>query len=415
MILTAALMAAVSVWLSPFGQTAHAQSDETSSIVVFKLEGEAGDEQLREGLTRAMRQEVQQQDNYELVNDDPVVLSDVVVVLGCDSPTTTCLEKAADHFGADYLIFGKFEAGRERNRVSVRLFDPSRGRYERSFGRVLAEAEPAYGSFRREVRQLLNPEQGASAERGESSTEGDRERESDETSIQITSNVEGAQVEVGGEVVGRTPVERVEVDSGEYRVRVTRDGYAPWSTVVELDEGAGVQIRAPLQTEDDEEAARAKVTSDQGEGEATGSAAERRGDESVETPETDPPPSEQTSAVAEWGPWVTLGLGGVALIGSGIEAARLQSTQKELAAWRANNPPSLRESCGSAQTRECELIDRGERAELGHRVLLGVGVASATVGGLWLLFRSGADESGRASRNWNVTFSGRGIGATWRW
>lgn len=413
--MVAALVAAASLWLSPFGQTAHAQTDETSSIVVFKLEGDAGGGELREGLTRAMREEVQQQGSYELVNDDPVVLSDVVVVLGCDSPTTTCLEKAADHFGADYLIFGKFESVGERKRVSVRLFDPERGRYARSFGRVLAEAEPPYGSFRREVRQLLNPDRSASATRDESSTEDDRQTEADETSLQVTANVEGAKVEVDGDVVGRTPVERVEVGPGEHRVRVTREGYAPWSTIVELDEGARVQIRAPLQEDGGGDGVRAETASDETDEEATAGVAEGRGDETVQTPRSERPPSERTSAVAEWGPWVTIGLGGVALIGSGIEAARLQRTQKELASWRENNPPSLRESCGAAQTRECELIDRGERAELGHRVLLGVGVASATVGGLWLLFRNGAEESGRASRTWNVTFSGRGIGATWRW
>jgi hypothetical protein len=402
--------------LSPFGHQAHAQSDEPSSIVVFKLEGEAGDGELRGELTRAMREEVQQQEDYELVNDDPVVLSDVVVVLGCDSPTTTCLEKAADHFGADYLIFGDLEAVRDRNRVSVRLFDPARGRYARSFGRVLAEAEPPYESFRREVQQLLDPSQAGAAARKEESSADEQSRESaDETSIQVTANVEGARVEVDGEVVGRTPVERLTVEPGEYRVRVTREGYTSWSTIVELDEGAAVQIRAPLQKDGSGQSARAEATSEESEEEAVSQTEERQGSESVETPETDPPPSARTSAVADWGPWVAVGLGGVALIGSGIEAARLQSTQKELAAWRERNPPSLRESCGAAQTRECELIDRGERAELSHRVLLGVGVASATVGGLWLLFRNGADESGRASRNWGVTFSGRGIGATWQW
>ncbi len=422
----AVLVAVVVVWSLPGEREGYAQSEAPSPVVVFKLQG-ASDEGQRGGeLTATIREVVEGEAAFELVNDDPVVLSDVVVILGCESPNAPCLAKAAEHFEADYLIFSTVESTGGEARVTVRLFDRAESAYVRRVERKLAETTPPDEEFRREIRRLLDPgsvEEGEAA-RGEPSATNE-DGEADQAVLEVEASVEGARVEIDGEPAGRAPVERSGISPGSYRVRVRKSGYAPWTTVVQLEAGARVQIRAPLQKqgasaadardEDRERAEASEADAPKGEPSASG------GEPSVDsTPSgagepSQPPPSERSSAVAEWGPWVTLGLGGVALIGSGLEAMRMRQAQSDLIDWRERHPPSVRTSCPSTGSRECELLERGEQAQLTHRVLLGVGGASAVAGGLWLLFREGQSESRGTRRAWSLQVSGRGIGATWRW
>jgi len=384
-------------------QTATPQ--DPASIVVFKLEGDAADEQFREALTGAMRQQVESSDRYQLVNDEPVVLSDVVVVLGCDSPSTTCLGKAADHFGADYLIFGKFEDAGGRTRVSVRLFDPGRGRYVRSFGRVMEiKTSPPYESFRDEVDGLLKT---------------DRKRERDEvTSLKVTANVQDAKVRLNGQLVGETPMERRGVSPGEYRVEVTRSGYQTWTTVIQLDEETNVDLKASLE-ETPESSTSATAT-------APDAAAGRRDPGSTTNPGgasgSAPPPSARKAEAARWGPWVAIGMGAASFIGSGIEALRMRDLQRDLADGRRRAAdgetdefsPNT-EDCPGPDSKECQIITRGENTELAHRILLGAGSAMTAGGLLWLLFRNPGGGSASAERQLDVTVTGRDIQAQWRW
>ncbi|MFB6352015.1 MAG: PEGA domain-containing protein [Bradymonadaceae bacterium] len=408
----------------PSVQAQEATASEPASIVVFKLEGNAARDQLRDELTSAMREQVQQSNRYQLVNDNPVLLSDVVVVLGCASASTTCLGKAAEHFGADYLIFGKFEAVGERTRASVRLFDPARSRYVRSFGRVLEKLSPPYQSFRDEVDGLLRTDQQRKRQR-------ERQQEKKKvTSLKVTANIEEAKVRLDGEVVGETPLERRGISPGEYRVEVTREGYQSWRTVIQLDEGTNVNLQATL----------AEKTEPSGLSEASASAApdeesteeSASGEESTAEPASDvepsdessadPPPSAQRSKAASWGPWVAIGLGGAAFIGSAIEFGRMRALQKDLAAGRqraANGETDEfsadTKDCPGPGTKECEIISQGENAELAHKILIGAG-GVMTAGGLtWLLFRMTGDDGDRAARSVDITFTGNGFRASWTW
>lgn len=369
------------VCLTPLRAGAQAESGP-DSIVVFKLEGDQATDAMRTELTAAVREQVRQHEGYTLVNDDPVVLSDVVVVLGCKAQTTNCLEKAADHFDADYLIFGKLEDAEERTRVSVRLFDPKKGKYVRSFGRVIAKMEEPYERFRGEVDDILT-------------ADGSRS----EATLNVHSDVKGATVKLNGETIGSTPVENHELDPGTYRVEVTADDDRSWSTEVDVEKGGEVRIRAPLREPEPQPRASRR------EGESSSS----------ETPAVDRSGSgsddRQGRSNTTWGPWLAIGFGGVALVGSGIEAAVMQKATRDLRNWRSTHrsPPD-----GCAEE-ECEIIERGENAELGHRILLGVGGASVAGGLLWLWLQSLGDNETEAARRMDVSVSPRGVSVGWEW
>ena len=366
-----------------------ATPSDPASIVVFKLEGDAASDQLRNSLTGAMRDQVQNNPRYQLVNDEPATLSDVIVVLGCDSASTTCLGKAADHFGADYLIFGKFEDASGSNRVSVRLFDPGRGRYVRSFGRVLKQLNPPYQSFREEVDALLK-------------TDSQREKV---TSLRVTSNVQGAKVRLNGQLAGKTPMERRGISPGQYRVEVLRGGYRTWKTVIQLDEGGSVNLQATLE-EKPEPSREATSSTSSGTSGGPGPAADME-------PADKPPPSAQTAKTANWGPWVAIGMGAASFAGSAIAWERSKQARKKLDRYREGEDIPPRDECVTSE--EKEICKEGRNATAATNILIGVGSVSAAGGVAWLLFRNTGGEGESAVRRLDVSWTGTGIRANWRW
>lgn len=357
---------------------------DPASIVVFELAGPENTAELRDNLTTAIREQVRGNPRYDLVNDEPVVLSDVVVVLGCESDSTTCLNKAAEHFGADYLIFGKLEDVADRTRVSVRLFDPAAGRYVRSFGRVMARLEHPYTDFREQVGEILTTDSQRSVAR-----------------LRVRSDVKGAQVKLNGDVVGETPLGRRNMQPGTYHVEVSTEDGRSWNTDVEIEAGGDVRIRAPLS---------------EGTGGADG---ERKGETASAAAGTEEQPLGEAGASgvqddeksASWGPWFAIGFGGLALVGSGIEAAVMQSAMNDLEEWRRTN----RSPSGECHPEECEMIERGENAELGHRILLGVGGVSVAGGLLWLWLQSGDDGDRSAARQLDVSVGPDRVTIGWEW
>lgn len=65
--------------------------------------------------------------------------------------------------------------------------------------------------------------------------------------LRLRSDVEGASVEVDGDVVGQTPIERdLELAAGRHRVEATREGYLPFLAEVSLEIGVPVTTRIEL-------------------------------------------------------------------------------------------------------------------------------------------------------------------------
>ena len=362
-----------------------------ASIVVFKLEGTAGNAELRGNLTRVIRDQVSSNARYALVNDDPVALSDVIVVLGCSSISTTCLGKAADHFDADFLVFGKIEQLEGRNRVSVRLFDPGAGRYVRSFGRVMSKMSAPYDQFRGEVDKLLLTEEQRA-----------------ETQLRVTSNIKGASVKVNGEPAGETPLVKRGIEPGRYRVIVEKKGYNSWSTIVDLKKGAKAKVRAPLQ----EEAAEVGKSTSQGDGSGTTSETAQVS----HTPEASGLPSERRSdsgSISTWGPWAVVALGALSFGGSAISWAKVEETHDDLRAWRAAHPDDPK---GEVETKEeADIISRGNQYDTYHKVFIGIGSAAVAGGLIWFVVNNTGDTPRRASRSWKVGVSPNGFTASWQW
>lgn len=399
-----------------------AGSDGPTSVAVFKLEGPADKQRLRDALTEVIRDEVATHSSYKLVNDRPVALDDVVVVLGCSSPTSSCMKKAAEQFGAELLVFGKIEANiNGSDRADVRLFDARRGRYVRSFGQVIAEPGGPYGAFDKKVGTLLRTEKQRKA-----------------AQLVVSANVQGATVTVDGQQVGLTPMTKKGLKPGRHTILVEHPDYEPWSTDVDVAKGAQVKVQAPMDKKVDKkvdekvsEEVAEKVSEEVDENtggqtveqaESAAAEAEDSQSEQLEQPELEVPPEfadSMSGGIDKVGPWVAIGAGALTLGGSGLAWMGVKQAEEDLVAWR-RDPRNWQQTqqVDGCVGEECEILSRGERAETTQRVLLGVGSASMAGGLLWLLLRGNGDkgDGGRAkAQGFDVMVGPASVGARWSW
>jgi TonB family protein len=65
--------------------------------------------------------------------------------------------------------------------------------------------------------------------------------------VSFTSTPAGAEVTVGSQVVGKTPLEGVGLAPGRHRVSMALEGHAPWKGSVEVVAGRRISLAAPLE------------------------------------------------------------------------------------------------------------------------------------------------------------------------
>ncbi|WP_168210503.1 PEGA domain-containing protein [Persicimonas caeni] len=378
---------------------AHAQdTGESINVAVLNLEGEGVDQKLLETLTSVLRNEAQQYSDYDIVNQSPINLSEIVVVLGCDTNNPTCLKQAADQLEARVLIYGRVEKVEQAHTVTIEVFDADTSKVEQRLVRTIVNKDDPVIAFRKQIQSMFAPDQ---------ATEGTR--------LQIGSNVEGAEVRVNDTMIGNAPVERKGLPPGNYSVEVSQEGYDTWKVSIELTEGADIRLWAPLNETKQPEAVAQKEA---GEGTQEGDTGVKVDDssglgDSSGMGDSSKPPVTGGGGGPNWGAWSAIGVGGVALAGSGAMALLMKGQEDELADHDAQRFQMSRDAYISDRQ---EIIDTGESYELAHRVLLGVGAVSVVAGTVWLFVDGAeADDPLADERNWDVSVSPRGVSALFSW
>ena len=369
---------------------AYAQEGDQINVAVLNLEGDGIDQELLETLTSVLRNEAQQYSPYDIVNQSAINLSEIVVVLGCNTDNPTCLKQAAEQLEARVLIYGHVEEVEQAHRVTVEIFNAQSGKVEQRLVRTLVNKRDPVIAFRKQVQKLFETE---ASEAG--------------TRLQIGSNIEGAKIRVNNTMIGTVPLERKGLPPGRYDVEVYQDGYESWKTTVDLTKGADIRLWAPLQESQKPEPKPVAEASGQEEttaGESSG------GEKKMEFEDSSPPPT-TAGGGPNWGAWSAIGVGGVALAGSGIMALLMNGTESDLADHDADRHTMDRETY--LQERQ-QIVDTGESYELSHRILLGVGLASVAGGTVWLLIDD-EHSTGLAKKRWDVQLSPRGVAASWSW
>lgn len=364
---------------------------DSINVAVLNLEGPDVDPDLLDTLTSVLRNEAQQFSSYDIVNQSPINLSEVAIVLGCSSESLPCLGGAAEQLDARVLIFGRVKVVDDSHRVTVSIFDAKSGKIVRKLVRVLgtktsegaAESSDPVKAFRKEVQTLFPRNTNPVAE-------------NQATVLQIESNVEDTKIKLNGTMVGVAPIERSALPPGVYKVEASKDGYVTWRTEVELIAGADVRVWAPMKR-------------------SAGASENAVASNESPTKSVKPPPISESSG-PNWGAWSAIGVGGAALAGSGVMVLLMSNAEDDLKELDANRDPLNRDAYLNERQ---SLVDNGESYELAHRVLLGVGAVSVVAGTVWLLLDGGGDTQTVARKadesNWEVGLSTQGVMTQWSW
>jgi len=358
-------------------------AQQARSTVVLQIEGGAEHADKAETLTAIVRNEAQQTLDFAVVNKRPINLSEVMLLLGCSERDNACLRQVASQVEARVLVYGSMSREGAGHRLVIEIYDDDERKVTHRLQRVLASDGDLIVDYRREVEVFFK----------------EIKREASGATLNITSNVRGARVRLNGEDVGHTPLERVGLGPGQYTVEVDSEGFSDWSMVVALTEGATLDLRAPLKRET--VAAKDPDATDTDTGDTT------TGDGTspvLDLPDVEDPrsPSDKVGT-GNVGGWVVVGLGGGALVGSVVTGFMMERVEDELL--------QKFESGTLTGAERDDLIARGERLELSHRIMLGAGVGAVLIGGLWLLLD--VDDSDANAVRIAPTLNG--VQATYTW
>ncbi len=335
-------------------QTLWAQGDPISAAVL-NLEGKSVSEELTSTLSSIVRNEAQQLDKYQVVNKFEINFGDILLVLGCSSESTPCLKQAAEQLNARVLIFGRVAQESGSYQIALRIFDSETGRMLNEMARTIPDTDDPVVAFRKEIESFFGKEKSVPT-----------------TRIRIGSNVNDAEILVEDTNVGTVPLERKGLPPGTYKVEVTHPDYQSWETVLQLKEGADVELWAPLKKK---------------AGAPTPVANTASSEPKVETTPVDISDSvsdEDRVGTVNWGAWSAITVGGLSLIGSGVLALLMVDTESQI--------QDETDSGTITESRYQELVDQGESFELGHRILLGVGAVGIISGIVWLMLDDGSSE-----------------------
>jgi len=132
-----------------------------------------------------------------------------------------------------------------------------------------------------------------------------KDRAAPTSRLQIGSNVSDARILIEDTFVGNVPLERKGLPAGRYKIEVNHPDYESWETIVELKDGADINLWAPLKPRKTAAPLATESTTPTEKGTAQ-STEISKGTE-----------GERVSSV-NWGAWSAIGVGAAALAGSGV-------------------------------------------------------------------------------------------------
>ncbi len=333
-----------------------AYAEQPMSVAILNLEGENVDGDLINTLSSIIRHEAQQLDRYQVVNKFEINFQDVLLVLGCSADSTTCLRQAAEQVNARVLMFGKIARKGTTYSLTLTVFDSETGKTLDKLSRTINTAnEDPVVQIRKEIEAFFAKDRAAPTSR-----------------LQIGSNVSDARILIEDTFVGNVPLERKGLPAGRYKIEVNHPDYESWETIVELKDGADINLWAPLKPRKTAAPLATESTTPTEKGTAQ-STEISKGTE-----------GERVSSV-NWGAWSAIGVGAAALAGSGVFAYLMVDVEDQIA--DESGAGSL------TAARYSELSDRGNSYETTHRVLLGVGAACVVGGVIWLLVEPGGEAT----------------------
>jgi hypothetical protein len=261
-----------------------------STVVVLGIRSVEGDDDVANDATEQLRGAARAVQGWTISNA-AVSMAQMTLAHGCDEVDAACLAEIAKGLQADLLIYGTMRRTSAREdydyALNLNLFENASGQITRSVDDTIPRAQVDFQSLAARADKLI-------ARLSSTSTGG---------AIEIQANIEDAEVQVNGQVVGTTRQGALRLEglqAGKYRIEIRKRGYAPHVSTVTVAEGLDTSIAAVLSAE----------------GTAGPAGA------------TEPQPASHGHHL-QWLGWSLIGLGGASLIGLGVSLAVIEGVNRD--------------------------------------------------------------------------------------
>jgi len=213
--------------LASAGRVATAQT----SVAVLGVEAVDAPVNTAALLANSLKNRVRTTSGFKLVAGKD--LDEIKLVFGCVDEKPTCMARAGKSLQAAKLIWGSLKGAGGSYTLTIKWLDVTRARIEKfvseNIGSKRVNEQIADEVIARLTASFLVSANGI---------------------IKISSNVSGAQVMLGPRVIGQTDAGAVvlrNVPSGTHLMRVTKDGYRPWTQQVMVRGGETTELEAELE------------------------------------------------------------------------------------------------------------------------------------------------------------------------
>ncbi len=290
-----------------------------------------------ENVSSIVRNEVQQLDEYDVVNKFPIEFEDILVVLNCKIEDNACLLKVAKQLNANVLIFGAVKDKGKKVQITVNVFDVKKQKINKSLIRFFDREKDPLVEFREELQTFFGTKKVTKL-----------------STIEIDANIPKSKIYVNDTFAGITPLSHTNMQPGTYKIRVEAPDHLDWETRITITKASKdvVPVFAQLQ-----------------EGEGSNTLVDDKNN--FEAQYIDP----SEDRTLNWGALATTGVGLATMGSSVIFGLQLKNTEKEIDDKRARGTLT--------RTEYDELNEQGTSQEMLHFILLGTGAAITTVGVVW--------------------------------
>lgn len=212
-----------------------AQAQQTAAM----LGVEAGDApvEMAAKLGEALRVQIQQSSKYKLVSGKAI--EEIKLVFGCVEESPTCMATAGRSMQAEKILWGALRANGAGFRFTIKMVDVAKARVEQQVSDDIRDKKLSAAQAAELVNRLTKSFLGGSSV-GE---------------VNITSNVSGAQIKEGVQLLGitdeREPTVLRDMTEGQHLLKIEKEGYLPWEQQVSVRSGDKTQVNAQLVPESD--------------------------------------------------------------------------------------------------------------------------------------------------------------------
>jgi hypothetical protein len=205
-------------------------ADAQTPVAVLGVEAVDAPLNMANLLALALQNRVRQTSGYKLVAGKE--LEEIKLVFGCVDEKPTCMAKAGRSLNASKLTWGSLKKTAAGYNLTIKWLDVDGARIEKFVSENIGRKELSQGEATQVIARLTRSFLVSSS-----------------GMIKVSCSEEGAQVSLGARVVATTEADAIllrDVPAGTHLVRITKEGYQPWTQQVMVQGGETTEVDAEL-------------------------------------------------------------------------------------------------------------------------------------------------------------------------